>query len=468
MLRNDQLYEERAIDVVPGHQQSYRKNNDPKFRDDKKNVARTRPRSSGTVRSIPIKHYQASLAHNIGTLRRSEAPQLQFESSISEPEKNLHVSKYRTTPMNSICFVQDDTGRVSQLPRLIRASKSSEMVNPSRRSCHSCDTLREVQNGSGRINSKLKTLDRRIARSEHNVSMREGDQDFSDFDDYFHKSNSRRLNSRQSSGDRKARDQLSNAQDENGTRRLKDGETRAGKKWGTIHLERGHVGQKISAYEENARRSGRNWDSSDKYQASPEAKKHRAIGVPLVGMHNACGLPVIASWHDHELLRSLRVGSKVLGTLRPIFKGSRASFDLNHRTHPKRKAPQPVQNTFKKNRSVRSRNSDRKDYPSIRSLVSLDAGSGGVRKRRRRASLKMRRTGTNSAKNSVKRKEMSSTRRNKENSLADENRRKSMETENAKRQTLYARDDGEDAVQVLKTLCLNPLARTKSETDMIW
>lgn len=472
MLRSDQLYEERAIDVVPdypSHQNYFKKSNDTvKSRGDKKHAPRSRPHSSGTVRSIPIKHYRASIAYNIGSLRRSEAPQLQFESSISEPEKGLQASRDKTASTNRIPLVENEPELRTQLPRLSRVSKSPKAANPSRRSCHSCDYQREIQTGGGKNNSKLKTLDRRIVRSEHNISIQEGEQDFSDFDDYFHKSSSRKPNSCRQ---KKPKEQCANVSVEDDDAKESKDEARAAKKWGTMDLERGHVGQKISAYEENARRSGRNWDSPDNYQIFSETKKHRAIGVPLVGMHNACGLPVVASWHDHELLEPIRIRSRVLGTLRPIFKGTRSSFDLHRRTHPKRKAPQPSQCTMsKKNRSVRSRRSDKADdHPTIRSLVSLGAGNGEVTKRRRRrSSFKARKIGTFSSKSSVKRSGKSDTKRNKENSVDGSTRWKSVDAEIAKRQTLYARDDGEDAVQVLKSLCLNPLARTKSETDMIW
>ena len=448
VLRSDQLYEERAIDVIPDYyfhsskdyKKDYKNDNskeskDPvKLRDDKKNALKGRQSNSGTVRSIPIRNYQASIAYNIGTLRRSEAPQLQFESSISEPEKNLLKSKEPLT----------------------RVSKRSETGNPSRRSCHSCDYQREIRNSNSQINSKLKTLDRRIVKSEHNVSTRDEDRDITDLDDYFHKSSSQKLTSSR----RWLKDKKSRSRRKEETKIYdkpsKSDETRVSRKWGTIALERGHVGQKISAYEENAKRTGRNWDFTDKYQVFPEMNKHRAIGVPLVGMHNACGLPVVTSWQDHELLDQ---HGRVLGTLRPIFKGPRASLAPRHRTHPKRKMSHTNQSISKRSTL---RDSDKGiDYPSIRSLVSVGSGSGsGISKRRkRRPSFKTKKPGTSSSKNSLKRKNKSDVKKNKENTF---------EPGNSKRQTLYARDDGEDAVQVLKNLCLNPLARTKSETGMIW
>ncbi|KZC10164.1 hypothetical protein WN55_01147, partial [Dufourea novaeangliae] len=473
VLRNDQLYEERAIDVPNYHlEQTYpRKGKDStKPGDDRKSIMRTKHQNSGTVRSIPIKHYQASIAHNIGTLRRSEAPQLQFESSISEPEKNQCVSKYKTVPANDVSFTRNGTNNSSQIPRSSHFSKHTDTANPARRSCHSCDYQHEIQGRDDKVNSKLRTLDRRIVKSEHNILNRD-DQDFSDFDDYFHKSSSRGQRSEfRRSNDTRAKNKTSSETVENGeVMHTKEDEKRLTRKWGTIDLERGHVVQKISAYEENARRSGRNWDFTDNFQILPDTKKHRTIGVPLVGMHNACGLPVVASWPNHELLEPLRIRSRVIGTLRPIFKGPRAS-DRRHRTHPKRRAPQPNQTMSRKNRTVDLKNSDKKvDYPSIKSLVSLDTGSGEVRKRRRRRpSFKAKHIGTFSSRNSTRHTCKSHIKRSKENSVNGSTRRKSFETESTKRQTLYARDDGDDAVQVLKNLCLNPLARTKSETDMIW
>lgn len=465
ILRSDQLYEERAIDVVPDyfHKNASKEKNDiDKIRDDKKNGAKSRLHNSGgTVRNIPIKNYQASIAHNIGTLRRSEAPQLQFESSMSEPDKSLCVTKYKT-----VSSPQNEVSMESQ----IRRSKRSETLNPSRRSCHSCDYQREIQSGHRKVNSRLKTLDRRVVRSEHNVSVQKDDQDFSDFGDYFHKAPSQKFSSnRRRSKDAKSRGQSKEEVSENvGSKRSKNEESRARSKWGTISLERGNVGQKISAYEENAKRSSRNWESLDTYQVFPEINKHRAIGVPLVGMHNACGLPVVASWHDHELLEPLRVKGRVLGTLKPIFKGSRGSINFRHRTHPKRKMP-PSHSISRRNRNSESRESRRRiDYPSIKSVASLAAGDNVKRIRGRQPSFKAKKTGTFSSKSSIRRKARSDGRRNKENSLTSSLRRKSFDAGTTKRRTLYARDDGEDAVQVLKSLCLNPLARTKSETDMIW
>lgn len=468
VLRSDQLYEERAIDVVPDyfHKTCSKEMNDlEKDRHDKRDARKSQSHnSSGTVRSIPIKNYQASIAHNIGTLRRSEAPQLQFESSMSEPDKNFNVTKYRTlsSPQNEI---------ESQSRRSVTVSKRRETLNPARRSCHSCDYQREIQSGHRKIHSKLKTLDRRISKSEHNVSVQKDDQDFSDFGEYFYKSSSQKFNTtRRRSKDTKVKGQSNKETVETeGSKHLRNDKSRVRNKWGTINLERGHVGQKISAYEENAKRGSRNRETFDTYQVFPEIKKHRAIGVPLVGMHNACGLPVVASWHDHELLEPLRVKGRVLGTLRPIFKGSRSSMNFRHRTHPKRKTP-TNQSMSRKNRPSDLRESDKKiDYPSIKSLVSLRADTGEVRKRRkRRPSFKTKKSGTTfSSKSTMKRRRRSDGRKDKENTLTGSLRRNSYEA-GSKRQTLYARDDGEDAVQVLKSLCLNPLARTKSETDMIW
>ncbi|CAL7945183.1 unnamed protein product [Xylocopa violacea] len=382
---------------------------------------------------------------------------------MSEPERTIYVTKYKTvsSPRSEIeCRIR----------RSNRTAKQLGTMNPSRRSYHSCDYQREVQSGSNKINSKLKTLDRRIVRSDYNISTRRDEHDFSDLDDYFHRSSYRKLDSgRGKSKEMKIRERSNEETAENETsKRLKDEESRIRIKGGTIDLERGHVGQKISAYEENAKR-GSHWSCDDRYQVFSEVKKHRSIGVPLVGMHNACGLPVVASWHDHELLEPLRINGRVLGTLRPIYKGPRASVDFRRRTHPKRKTP-PNQSVSKRSRPSETKESDKKiDYPSIKSLVSLEKGGGEIRKRRRhRGSFKAKKFGTLSLKNSVRRKGKSDERKNKENSLIDRLNRKSLEAGNAKRQTLYARDDGEDAVQVLKSLCLNPLARTKSETDMIW
>ncbi|KAF7414358.1 hypothetical protein HZH68_002847 [Vespula germanica] len=216
---------------------------------------------------------------------------------------------------------------------------------------------------------------------------------------------------------------------------------------------RGHVGQKIYVYEENARRSERNFDPI------LDSKKHRTIGVPLVGMHNACGLPVIASWNDTEIFQPLRTSTTVLGTLAPVLGGSRVSSNLRRRTHPKRRAPDPTRSNHTLARVV-------KRNDSKRSTVKGDDENNTKRKRNRLSFKTMNRPNI-SSKNSFKRTVRGGKYTLGKASLTNTLDRK-VSKGNAKRRTLYARDDGEEAVQALKNLCLNPLARNESQEDMMW
>lgn len=172
-------------------------------------------------------------------------------------------------------------------------------------------------------------------------------------------------------------------------------------------LEQGHVGHKISVYEENARKSITN------------SRKRRNLGVPLVGMHNACGLPIVASWSQRETLKPVRIAPKVSRRPRTV--------SNNHtRRRTKRRAPQP--NT----------------------IQNCDHESTCRRTKVRRPSFKTcKKMNTISSRNSFKR-----------NNTGLNN--------HVKRRTVYARDDGDDAVKALKDLCINPMARNKSEIGMIW
>lgn len=459
------MYQERAVDVVIDNRPSdllkrhprcaslpkvanddasKRNNNDDKL------IKIKRPQGGGTVRSIPIKDYQASIAHNIGTLRRSVAPQSQFETLVSEPEKSaVYVPLRKRVPVTSSSHHRC----ACVAAQTARADNADQ-----RKSCCFCNSQHD-RRGFHCANADS---------SEHVEDVRyydktEGNrrsQDGSDIDEYFRRSsrgrfgsNDRRLSrcTRGSSGNRATvtttgtRNERAKAEDAAKTERLQ--------------LAEGHVGQKISAYEQNARRSSRG--SSPKYRSLFEVKGHRTIGVPLVGMHNACGLPVVASWHDHELLDSLRISRRIAAAAGPIYKSPRTIPYVRRRSQPKRKAPQPE--------TIHPRDIDRGIKRStVRSAGYIDAinNSGRSRRKHRRSSFTVTKVGSLSSKNSFKRVP----RRYgiKASSLMDTFGRKSIREGSAKRTTLYAKDDGEEPVQVLKSLCLNPLARANPETDMIW
>ncbi|KAF7407704.1 hypothetical protein HZH66_002241 [Vespula vulgaris] len=430
VIRSDQLYEERAVDVIMdyhNHQHNHRQVENfpsecnkgssllridiPKENEESKEsvIKIKRPQGGGTVRSIPIKDYQSSIAQNIGTLRRSMAPQLQFESLVSEPEKNISMipSKQRTSIINN------DTSNNQQRSMIpLEPEKSS---NP----CHE-------------ISKCLDTLTRKedsINDGKSMESVRKGSvRDFNDTANYFRRSYRKRL----SSNCRKTRDSKDDKE---------------------FARTRGHVGQKIYVYEENARRSERNFDPI------LDPKKHRTIGVPLVGMHNACGLPVIASWNDTEIFQPLRTSTTVLGTLAPVLGGSRVSSNLRRRTHPKRRAPDPIRSNHTLARVV-------KRNDSKRSTIKGDDENNTKRKRNRLSFKTMNRPNV-SSKNSFKRTVRGGKYTLGKASLTNTLDRK-VSKGNAKRRTLYARDDGEEAVQALKNLCLNPLARNESQEDMMW
>lgn len=279
-------------------------------------------------------------------------------------------------------------------------------------------------------------------------------QDESDIDEYFHRSSRRGVRSSTDHRSSRCRHESSGntATVTAACKNRKD--EKMMENTNTLRVAEGHVGQKISAYEQNARRSLRS--SNPRYRSLFEVKAHRSIGVPLVGMHNACGLPVVASWHNHELLDPLRIAGSV-------YKNPRTVANVRRRTQ-KRKAPQPNREM------IHSRDIDRNTTRStVKSVGYLDAVNGGEKSRRRhRRSSTTMKAGSLSSKNSFKRTTKVRKHGIKVSSLVDTFGRKSIKTGSAKRTTLYAKDDGEEAVQVLKSLCLNPLARANPEMDMMW
>lgn len=410
---------------------------------DDKLIKIKRPQGGGTVRSIPIKDYQASIAYNIGTLRRSVAPQSQFETLVSEPEKSVYMQSRKIIPIASNLHRRTAS-------QITCTAAQIEADNVRKRSlCHFCNSQPRDPRGCCCADpNKDAEENRYFSKTEDQKS-----QDGSDIDEYFHRSSRRGFNSgydhrpsrctRESSGNTVT------------AACTKDGKVT--EVTDALRVAEGHVGQKISAYEQNARRSLRG--PNPRYRSLFEVKGHRGIGVPLVGMHNACGLPVVASWHDHELLLDpLRIAR----TVRSVYKGPRTVPNVRRRTQ-KRKAPQPDR------AMIHPGNVDRNVTRStIKSAGYPDAVNSGERSRRkhRRSSFTTTKAGSLSSKNSFKRTTRSRRHGIKVSSLVDTFGR--IKAGSAKRTTLYAKDDGEEAVQVLKSLCLNPLARANPETDMMW
>lgn len=465
LIRSDQTYEERAVDVVIDNRlQDHPKrfpqsaspskvtNNDvDRNNDDEKLIKIKRPQGGGTVRSIPIKDYQASIAYNFGTLRRSVAPQLQFESIVSEPEKNVYMSSRKRIPIVTRLH-QRTASQITCPAALMEANNARKRLL-----CHFCNNQHDPRGCRCADLNRIAEDDQYLNKIEDQMS-----QDGSDIDEYFRRSSRRRI----SSNDHRRVSRCMHESSRGNTRTIAANGTRDEKmkeKAGTLQLTEGHVGQKISAYEQNARRSLR--ASNPRYRSHFEVKGHRTIGVPLVGMHNACGLPVVASWHDHELLDPLRISRRIVGTVGPIYRSPRMIPNMRRRTQPKRKAPQP---DFM---MINAKDTDRSGKrPMIKSAARGDAvnGSGRSRRKRRRSSFTATKVGSLSSKNSFKRTTRARRPGIKASSLVDTFGRKWIKGGSAKRTTLYAKDDGEEAVQVLKNLCLNPLARANPETDMIW
>ncbi|KAK2579818.1 hypothetical protein KPH14_008697 [Odynerus spinipes] len=407
----------------------------PKHENTKESVIKIkRPQGGGTVRSIPIKDYQNSIAYNIGTLRKSMAPQLQFESLVSEPEKN--VPMFLTKQRKSIANNNNNNFDVRKRSTLPLAPEQWS------RRCNGHENL------SCRVPGKCPDTvttkeDKNVNDGKSTVSVRKENHDSNDTANYFRRSYRRRLSSNCCNKMRECK----------GEKEFPRGGGGGG---GHSNIStRGHVGQKIIVYEENARRSERNLDPD------VEQRKHRPIGVPLVGMHNACGLPVVASWNEREIFQPLRTSSTMIGNFNHVHEGSRLPSNLRRRTHPKRRAPDPNRS----NRTTLARHVKRSD--SRRSTLRSSADNNASGKRTRRLSLKATNRATLSSKNSFKRTVRGGKYTLGKVSLTNTLDRKGFRGV-AKRRTLYARDDGEEAVQALKNLCLNPLARNESQEDMIW
>lgn len=345
--------------------------------------------SGGTVRSIPIKNYRASLLQDMETLRRPVVPQQQFESLVSEPERPIRSKRKNC---------QTVTSSSSKSKTRCQGNNADEKSPKKKRAKEPTKMYSEF----------IPTF--RFLDDPHNCTRAAS---------YFHSS----LNN-------------SNHHVNNNNNYKNDSNS---------ELERSNVLQKISVYEGNVRTSGR---SSEFMRLSDPERRSRTLGVPLVGMHNACGLPVIGySWPEQHVTRlcvTNELGGK-LGTLP-------RTYEKKSKIKKKRRAPQPEDIGQRKSRP-RTIDGSVTDY------------NGSIRKKpSRRPSFR------NSRINSLPFKQRSYRRmesgQNEKGRVDGSLKRRSFARRSFKRATLYAKDDGSEAVDVLSRLCLNPMARNKG--TMIW
>lgn len=339
--------------------------------------------SKGTVRSIPIKNYRASLLQNIETLNRPVVPQMQFESFVSEPERPIRSYNNRKGCLTVSSYQKNDNYYENNKKKQLKNKKQSK----------------ESSKKYSEFIPKFRFLE-----EPHNFT-RTNNYCQDSFDNSQEHMNNYKKNNKNS------------------------------------EHERSNVLQKISVYESNARASGR---SSELVRLSNSDRKNRTLGVPLVGMHNACGLPIIGySWPEKNITRLCLTG-EFAGRLET----HQGTYEKQRKKIKKRRAPQP--------------GDDDNRMASRRTITSID--SSGRNKILKRPSFK------NSRINSLSFKQRSYRRieSGKDDRIFGSLRRRSFARRSIKRATLYAKDDGSEAVDVLTTLCLNPMARNKGAINMIW
>lgn len=171
-----------------------------------------------------------------------------------------------------------------------------------------------------------------------------------------------------------------------------------------------------------------------------EVPRFKTLGVPLVGMHNACGLPVFAHWQKQKISTSLRKSNHV------------------HRDNSNR-----AQSKIYSRDSHPRHNSSEADFKSEWIMIKeTNRPYSSASHNRRRPSFKVVRVGTLSTKKLAK---------NSKDNLKKESIiykfGGSFGRRSVKRTALYAKN-GEEAVSALKKLCLNPLGRSSKGDVMIW
>ena len=465
IISNDQFYEERAIDVgieaiCPSPRRGSLNHQSGRTllplpvstwsnREITEDRESDRNQSSGTVRSIPIKDYRASLAQDMGTLRRSIVPQQQFETLVSEPERNLRAMNKPRARLNIASTDVNDKKTIKDREKKI---EESTRRSKSRRSTK-----------SSREKLKSRTM-------EFVPTFRFLDEPNDIFVDSGFYSRRTSTGRRDRSKDR--RERRTPARNSGQSEQVVEDATVEDRK-GSVDLKPGNVCKKISVYEGNARSSIRSEREivtrglNDIYGGKP----YRSIGVPLVGMHNACGLPVIAHCSDRRIFGTLRVPARLVGSLRRV--GNRpGTSERRNITQSKRKAPQPSASLRRKSRYVREDEITHENHDEDEVLITerTEELNGSTRKRI------LKRPSFKSGRNAIPYKQRYS-RRTTAKSGSKEGRfpsgstgtfGRSVTRHSVKRSTLYAKDEGNEAAEVLTSLCLNPLARTKSATNMMW
>lgn len=335
----------------------------------------------GTIRSIPIKNYRASIAQSIDTIRRSIPLKYQLEN-----DKRLDDFEWQKQSSDLISVFS------------LGNSEGTPLINEPRLSRRSNGVNMEFHTPTGTADPDASPDSLGCCNIDDNVNNKPH-------------SSSSRLYSRKQNANKKLRE--------------------------VPNLESGRVVQKISAYEENSCciRKER-W--VDPRLGMTEIMQHKLIGVPLVGLHNACGMPVIGHWQKSRLSKS----------------SSRENFLRGHKylrswnqTHPKRREPQELGETVFKTGWPNNQEGSRSS--STRKKVD------------KRLSFKASTIGAFPAK--VLKPERDVDRKSIICRFSGSFGRRI-----GKRTTLYAKDGGVEAVDALKRLCLNPLARNNKADVMLW
>lgn len=398
VIMNDESYTEHRVD---SKNDSSTRSRDSNFTSQSKRASVRNNKRKLKNHTIPIRDYQASLAHSVGTLSRSSMPPTQFESLVTEPsdkqdEANNNYSEMQSTNDNTV-----DAVEILRDPWELAQSTSAS-------NCY---------------------------------QRRKRDNDRFSSNDYEDKNDFRRVPLRRSCATSTTRKLTEAVNDEDVLRRSRartmDHVTARNlykSRWDSGSPTAGLVGQKIAAYEENVR-------GNTRPRTLESRKHHRGIGVPLVGMHNACGLPVVASWHDLCTMEPMKMSSRAMGNGRPS-------------THSRRRN-RYCQRNCRENQQTLTRSRGHENS-SISRELNLRVYGPRIRSK---PSFKSRRPTSNCSKAS-KSKEQADDRL-----LVDKRYR---ERSKAKRTTLYARNDGDEAVKVLANLYLNPLTCDNGEEDIIW
>lgn len=187
--------------------------------------------------------------------------------------------------------------------------------------------------------------------------------------------------------------------------------------------------EKINAYEQNARFAPSEETNSN--LVSEKSKKTRKLGVPLVGMQATSKISI----QTMPKPRSTKSSSNHM--MYSQYKTSKSHNKLETLDIPR----------YKLDRRLAERGR------SSRRSAKSPSGSRGrtAREPGRRPSFKVSKIKTMPASRSVY------------NGFGRDSVRRSI-----KRTTLYAKDDGNEAVRVLTNLCLNPLARSRGSACMMW